>query len=110
MDRGEIPQFTVWSAKEQMVRVSVSEAARQAIPLIGLDPGGVVGDMNRATYGYAIKQVKDDIIKIGWMELFHNLCMAKLPGITPEWIAETFKVEMGWFGKITPETLEDQEN
>lgn len=108
MSRGMLPQFTVWKTKEQMVRVSVDEAARQAIPIFALDPlTGLPGNPEASSHGFAMKEVKDDIETLGWMELFHHLCVARLPGITPDWLAKTFNVNMGWFGKIRPEDMDD---
>jgi hypothetical protein len=134
IDRGMVPEYKLWSMKEQLVPIPISEAAASGLPiqwaeilpehelyLYGLELARSGKDDNwiwdaekeRLIRRQAFKlgQARDRVMKVGWRHTFEALLNARLkigrdlPGITRDSLAHKFGVDMGKFPQGAPQEV-----
>ena len=110
MDRGVMPPYPVLEVESRLAKTTVEHALKQDIPLLSLDKFTDPKNphIHEHTFGYAMLNEHTGTRKIGWRDTFRKLLNANLPGITKQWIEETFKVPMDWY--ISKEDLKAELN
>lgn len=133
MDRGEVPEFKIWSVREGTVEIPAAEvsmiegawtqwnevAADSPEYEIGCEKARTFDDgyametgrdgkpMLKHYRGYRIEKSRGPIIKLGWRHTLERLLFEGIPGITRSALAEKFGVDMLKFPIGAPEELHD---
>jgi len=133
MDRGEIPEYKVWTVVEAAVEIPPVEAAQHEFAwtqwneVFSDSPEYAAGCEKALTFsdGYAMETGKDGspmlkkyrgymmsksrgkVLKLGWRHTFERLLFEGIPGVTRQSVAEKFGVDMMKFPIGAPEELAD---
>jgi hypothetical protein len=107
MDRGTIPQSQIWSTKKESKRLHTSEMtyAELTDPMLMREiEYGVDGTERPTEYCFVMREVKDELLWIGWQTSLRKVLNHNFPGVT----AETLGRELG----VTIDVLKEgmQEN
>lgn len=127
IDRGMIPEYKVWSMREQPVQVPVSEAHSRELPIqwAEIEPGSEFYDMGMDKarqkddnwfydeargkliryMAYDMQMARDRVMRVGWRHTFERLVAWGLPGITRESLGKKFRIDMLKFPAGAPEEV-----
>lgn len=94
MDRGSLPEFSIYDMKIATVEVPVSEIhpSEVAVPV----------SLNGTT-AYVRRPVKNRCLRVGWRHTVERLIQKRVPGITRKAVSEKFNVPMLYFQGDTNE-------
>ena len=129
MDRGMIPEFKVWTVKDDWIDCSIGEADMEGVKCLWyVVPTGTPGyremyeDARRGLFdemyirndGALIRltakkmaKVKGRVLTIGWRTTFEALVRAGVPGITRESLGAKFGVNMHKYPVGSPEEVHE---
>ena len=116
MDRGIVPEFKIWSVKEQIVPASIAEADNEDVhvhyKVIPPQHPGYLDLWDAASKGrleeyrvrtdgnliqlsaFRIQKARHRIVRVGWRHTFERLLKEDIPGITRQSLAAKFSVDM----------------
>lgn len=85
MDRGQIPQAPIWSTKREFMRVKYEDAttSERIDPMYSEEVEYLVDGTQKPTgYVYVNREVKDDLLFIGWQATLRKVLNHNIPGVT----------------------------
>ena len=88
MDRGLLPEFTIYDMKIDTVQVPLSGVSAGEIAV----PVQLGGD-----FAYVRRPVRGRALRVGWREVVEQLIRKRTPGITRKAVSEKFNVPMLYF-------------
>lgn len=127
MDRGIVPEFKIWSVKEYLVPVPISEAEKERVSLmyqvVPVNTPGYFDLYEEARQGkhatldiradgalvqltaHEKKKMPHKVVLVGWRHTFERLLKEKIPGVTRESLGVKFGVDMYKYPVGPPEEV-----
>jgi len=94
MDRGSLPEFSIYDMKLAAIEVPISDIHPSEVAV----PISLNGDT-----AYVRRPVKNRTLRVGWRHTVERLIQRRVPGITRKAVSEKFNVPMLYFGGKTNE-------
>lgn len=95
MDRGNIPQAPIWSTKREMVRIRYEDATagERLDPIYSEEVEYGLDGLERPTgWVYVLREMKDDLLFIGWQAVLRKIVSKNFPGVTAEALSRELRV------------------
>lgn len=103
MDRGMVPEFPLWSLRKERVRVPETDVGTaEEFPSFEVKYDAQ-GNAHRTGFVFVSKEVKDQILFVGWRHTFRRILQKNKPGVTKAALEREFRID------LTPRLIDEPE-